>query len=121
MSRSRRAPRAVTMGRPPVRFSLFDGSRTSESWVMKQLKLPGSTAVRRLTERFARNICAFLVPLINAEPAYADVVRLELKEFAESDRPQFLTFVEYANRGTLHWFVSQLANAPGGPPEFLLE
>ena len=81
----------------------------------------GATAVRRLTERFARNICAFLVPLINAEPAYADVVRLELKEFAESDRPQFLTFVEYANRGTLHWFVSQLANAPGGPPEFLLE
>ena len=84
-------------------------------------ELPGSTAVRRLTERFARNICAFLVPLINAEPAYADAVRLELKEFAESDRPQFLTFVEYANRGTLHWFVSQLANAPGGPPEFLLE
>ena len=44
-------------------------------------KLPASTAVRRLTERFARNVCAFLVPLIAAGPAYADAVRLELKEF----------------------------------------
>ena len=87
--------------------------------LLKQLKLPASTAVRRLTERSARNVCAFLVPLIAAGPAYADAVRLELKEF--TNHPEFFTFMEYANRGTLHWFALQLANAPGGPPAFLLD
>ena len=85
--------------------------------LLKQLKLPGSTATRRLTEMAARNPCAFLEPLIKARPAYADAVRLELKEF--TDQPEFLTFMEYANRGTLHWFASQLQNAPGGPPAWL--
>ena len=87
--------------------------------LLKQLKLPGSTAVRRLTEMSARNICVFLEPLINAEPAYADAVRLGLKEF--TNHPEFFTFMEYANRGTLHWLALQLANAPGGPPGFLLD
>ena len=85
--------------------------------LLKQLKLPGSTAVRLLTEMCARNPCAFLKQLIAAGPAYADAVRLELKEF--TDQPEFLTFMEYANRGTLHWFASQLQNAPGGPPAWL--
>ena len=85
--------------------------------LLKQLKLPGSTAVRLLTEMCARNPCAFLKQLIAAGPAYADAVRLELKEF--TDQPEFLTFMEYANRGTLHWFASQLQNAPGGPPALL--
>ena len=85
--------------------------------LLKQLKLPGSTATRRLMEMAARNPCAFLEPLIKARPAYADAVRLELKEF--TDQPEFLTFMEYANRGTLHWFASQLQNVPGGPPAWL--
>ena len=85
--------------------------------LLKQLKLPGSTAVRLLTEMCARNPCAFLKQLIAAGPAYADAVRLELKEF--TDQSEFLTFMEYANRGTLHWFASQLQNAPDGPPAWL--
>jgi hypothetical protein len=87
--------------------------------LLKQLKLPGSTAVRRLTEMAARNPCAFLEPLIDAGPAYADAVRLELKEF--TDQPEFATFMEYAPQLLLDWFVHHLQNAPGGPPEFLLE
>ena len=75
--------------------------------------------MRRLTEMAARNPCAFLEPLINAGPAYADAVRLELKEF--TDQPEFATFMEYAPQFLLDWFVHHLQNAPGGPPEFLLE
>ena len=60
-----------------------------------------------------------MVAAINARSAYADAVRLELKEF--TNHPEFFTFMEYANRGTLHWFALQLANAPGGPPGFLLD
>ena len=86
---------------------------------LKQLKLPGSTATRRLTEMAARNPCAFLEPLIKARPAYADAVRLELKEF--TDQPEFATFREYAPQFLLDWFMHHLQNAPGGPPEFLLE
>jgi hypothetical protein len=85
--------------------------------LLKQLKLPGSTAVRRLTEMCARNPCAFLKQLIAAGPAYADAVRLELKEF--TNHPEFNTFLTYANRGTLDWFALQLHNAPGGPPAWL--
>ena len=84
-------------------------------------KLPASTAVRRLTERFARNVCAFLVPLIAAGPAYADAVRLELKEF--TNHPEFSTFDRLCDtwHGTSWraWFVQQLANAPSGPPAWL--
>ena len=40
---------------------------------------------------------------------------------AVTNHPEFFTFMEYANRGTLHWFALQLANAPGGPPGFLLD
>ena len=87
--------------------------------LLKQLKLPGSTATRRLTENAARNPCAFLEPLIKARPAYADAVRLELKEF--TDQPEFATFREYAPQFLLDWFMHHLQNAPGGPPEFLLE
>ena len=87
--------------------------------LLKQLKLPGSTAVRLLTEMCARNPCAFLKQLIAAGPAYADAVRLELKEF--TDQPEFATFREYAPQFLLDWFMHHLQNAPGGPPEFLLE
>ena len=87
--------------------------------LLKQLKLPGSTATRRLTENAARNPCAFLEPLIKARPAYADAVRLELKEF--TDQPEFRAFVDHAPGFLLEWFGEQLENAPGGPPEFLLE
>ena len=86
---------------------------------LKQLKLPGSTATRRLTEMAARNPCAFLEPLIKARPAYADAVRLELKEF--TDQPEFLTFMEYAPEFLLDWLWPELENAPGGPPEFMLD
>jgi hypothetical protein len=86
--------------------------------LLKQLKLPGSTATRRLTEMAARNPCAFLEPLIKARPAYADAVRLELKEF--TDQPEFRAFVDHAPGFLLEWFGEQLENAPGGPPEFLL-
>ena len=85
--------------------------------LLKQLKLPGSTAVRRLTEMCARNPCAFLEPLIKARPAYADAVRLELKEF--TDQPEFLTFMEYAPEFLLDWLWPELENAPGGPPAWL--
>ena len=87
--------------------------------LLKQLKLPGSTATRRLTEMAARNPCAFLEPLIKARPAYADAVRLELKEF--TDQPEFLTFMEYAPEFLLDWLWPELENAPGGPPEFMLD
>ena len=87
--------------------------------LLKQLKLPGSTATRRLTENAARNPCAFLEPLIKARPAYADAVRLELKEF--TDQPEFLTFMEYAPEFLLDWLWPELENAPGGPPEFMLD
>jgi len=40
---------------------------------------------------------------------------------ARNAAAEFFTFMEYANRGTLHWFALQLANAPGGPPGFLLD
>ena len=80
-------------------------------------KLPASTAVRRLTERFARNVCAFLVPLIAAGPAYADAVRLELKEY--TNHPESQTFTNYTHRLTFEWFCDQLLNAPGGPPEWM--
>ena len=87
--------------------------------LLKQLKLPGSTATRRLTEMAARTPCAFLEPLIKARPAYADAVRLELKEF--TDQPEFLTFMEYAPEFLLDWLWPELENAPGGPPEFMLD
>jgi len=89
--------------------------------LLKQLKLPGSTAVRRLTEMSARNVCAFLVPLIHAEPTYADAIRLELKAFASRENPEFLTFIDYAPGFLLRWFGEQLADAPGGLPQFLLD
>ena len=87
--------------------------------LLKQLKLPGSTAVRSLTSMSARNVCAFLAPLISAGPAYADAVRLELKEY--TNHPESQTFTEYTHRLTFEWFCDQLLNAPGGPPEFMLE
>ena len=87
--------------------------------LLKQLKLPGSTATRRLTGTAARNVCAFLAPLISAGPAYADAVRLELKEY--TNHPESQTFTEYTHRLTFEWFCDQLLNAPGGPPEFMLE
>jgi len=91
--------------------------------LLKQLKLPGSTATRRLAGTAARNVCAFLAPLISAGPAYADAVRLELKEY--TNHPESQTFTEYTHlythRLTFEWFCDQLLNAPGGPPEFMLE
>jgi hypothetical protein len=89
--------------------------------LLKQLKLPGSTAVRRLTQMAARNPCAFLEPLIKARPAYADAVRLELKEFTY--QPEFVPFVEYTidDETVRNWFVQQLENAPGGPPGWVLD
>ena len=87
--------------------------------LLKQLKLPGSTAVRSLTSMSARNVCAFLAPLISAGPAYADAVRLELKEY--TNHPESQTFTEYTHRLTFEWFCDQLLNAPGGPPEFMLD
>jgi len=87
--------------------------------LLKQLKLPGSTAVRSLTSMSARNVCAFLAPLISAGPAYADAVRLELKEY--TNHPESQTFINYTHRLTFEWFCDQLANAPGGPPEFMLD
>ena len=39
----------------------------------------------------------------------------------DTNHPEFNTFLTYANRGTLEWFALQLHNAPGGPPEFLLD
>ena len=69
----------------------------------------------------ARNPCAFLEPLIKARPAYADAVRLELKEFTY--QPEFVTFVEYTidDETVRNWFVQQLENAPGGPPGWVLD
>jgi len=89
--------------------------------LLKQLKLPGSTAVRRLTQMAARNPCAFLEPLIKARPAYADAVRLELMEFTY--QPEFVPFVEYTidDETVRNWFVQQLENAPGGPPGWVLD
>ena len=87
--------------------------------LLKQLKLPGSTAVRSLTSMSARNVCAFLAPLISAGPAYADAVRLELKEY--TNHPESQTFTNYTHRLTFEWFCDQLLNAPGGPPEFMLD
>ena len=89
--------------------------------MLKQLKLPDSTATRRLTEMAARNPCAFLEPLIKARPAYADAIRLELKAFASRENPEFLTFIDYAPGFLLRWFGEQLADAPGGLPQFLLD
>ena len=87
--------------------------------LLKQLKLPGSTATRRLTQMAARNVCAFLAPLVNAGPAYADAIRLELKEFVLY-APEYVTFAEYTvdDEDVPFWFMSQLENAPGGPPEW---
>ena len=85
--------------------------------LLKQLKLPGSTAVRSLTGMSARNVCAFLAPLINAGPAYADAVRLELKEY--TGHPESQTFTKYTHRLTFEWFCDQLLNAPGGPPAWM--
>merc|ERR1712159_245699 len=87
--------------------------------LLKQLKLPGSTAVRRLTEMSARNVCAFLVPLIHAEPTYADAIRLAMIEFTDQHEDECLIFMEYAAERTLTWFLDQLELAPGGPPEWL--
>ena len=87
--------------------------------LLKQLKLPGSTAVRRLTEMSARNVCAFLVPLIHAEPTYADAIRLAMMEFTDQHEDECLIFMEYAAERTLSWFLDQLELAPGGPPEWL--
>ena len=88
---------------------------------LKQLKLPGSTAVLRLTEMSAHNPLNFLHELIITGPAYADAVRLELKEF--TNHPEFSTFDRLCDtwHGTSWraWFVQQLANAPGGPPAWL--
>ena len=85
--------------------------------LLKQLKLPGSTATRRLTGTAARNVCAFLAPLISAGPAYADAVRLELKEY--TNHPESQTFTNYTHRLTFEWFCDQLLNAPGGPPAWM--
>ena len=85
--------------------------------LLKQLKLPGSTAVRRLTEMAARNPCAFLEPRVHAGPAYADAVRLKLKEY--TNHPESQTFTNYTHRLTFEWFCDQLLNAPGGPPEWM--
>ena len=88
---------------------------------LKQLKLPGSTAVLRLTEMSAHNPLNFLHELIITGPAYADAVRLELKEF--TNHPEFSTFDRLCDtwHGTSWraWFVQQLANAPGGPPAWM--
>ena len=42
-----------------------------------------------------------------------------LKEF--TDQPEFLTFMEYAPEFLLDWLWPELENAPGGPPEFMLD
>ncbi|CAH0375521.1 unnamed protein product [Pelagomonas calceolata] len=89
--------------------------------LLKQLKLPGSTARPELTRAAARNVCAFLDPLIEAAtPVDANRARLELKAFASRESPEFGTFCEYAgnSRG---WFDRQLVAAPGGPPDWLQE
>ena len=89
--------------------------------LLKQLKLPGSTARPELTRAAARNVCAFLDPLIEAAtPVNANRARLELKAFASLESPEFGTFCEYAgnSRG---WFDRQLVAAPGGPPDWLQE
>ena len=89
--------------------------------LLKQLKLPGSTARPELTRAAARNVCAFLDPLIEAAtPVDANRARLELKAFASLESPEFGTFCEYAgnSRG---WFDRQLVAAPGGPPDWLQE
>ena len=83
---------------------------------LKQLKLPGSTAVLRLTEMSAHNPLIFLNQLIIAGPAYADAVRLELKEF--TSHPESQTFTEYGTSWRA-WFLQQLINAPGGPPAWM--
>ena len=89
--------------------------------LLKQLKLPGSTARPELTRAAARNVCVFLDPLIEAAtPVDANRARLELKAFASLESPEFGTFCEYAgnSRG---WFDRQLVAAPGGPPDWLQE
>lgn len=81
-----------------------------------QLKLPGSTAVREQTVSYAWIICSFLKSLAIAGPNFEDIVRRGLKEFAS--RPELETYIEHS-RTTLTWFIEQLENAPGGPPEWL--
>ena len=89
--------------------------------LLKQLKLPGSTARPELTRAAARNVCAFLDPLIEAAtPVDANRARLELKAFASRESPEFVAFYdEYASGNTRGWFDRQLVAAPGGPPDWL--
>ena len=91
--------------------------------LLKQLKLPGSTARPELTRAAARNVCAFLDPLIEAAtPVDANRARLELKAFASRESPEFVAFYdEYASGNTRGWFDRQLVAAPGGPPDWLQE
>ena len=87
--------------------------------LLKQLKLPGSTARPELTREAARNVCAFLDPLIEAAtPVDANRARLELKAFASRESPEFMTFYQYAGNSR-DWFNRQLVAAPGGPPDWL--
>ena len=89
--------------------------------LLKQLKLPGSTARPELTRAAARNVCVFLDPLIEAAtPVDANRARLELKAFASRESPEFVAFYdEYASGNTRGWFDRQLVAAPGGPPDWL--
>ena len=91
--------------------------------LLKQLKLPGSTARPELTRAAARNVCVFLDPLIEAAtPVDANRARLELKAFASRESPEFVAFYdEYASGNTRGWFDRQLVAAPGGPPDWLQE
>ena len=61
------------------------------------------------------------VKLVITGPAYADAVRLELKEF--TNHPEFSTFDRLCDtwHGTSWraWFVRQLMDAPGGPPAWM--
>ena len=98
------------------------GVDVAREW-LKQLKLPGSTARPALTRAAARNVCAFLDPLIEAAtPVDANRARLELKAFASRESPEFVAFYdEYASGNTRGWFDRQLVAAPGGPPNWLQE
>ena len=82
-------------------------------------------ATRRQRARAASNTGeqALLVLRKNGWMTSPDDARSEAvcRAAALADDPEFFTFMEYANRGTLHWFALQLANAPGGPPAFLLD
>ena len=89
--------------------------------LLKQLRLPGSTAKPQLTRAAASNVCAFLDPLIeSATPVNANRARLELKAFASRESPEFVAFYdEYAGDFSRGWFDRQLVAAPGGPPDWL--